>query len=58
MFIVKNHIRTEMQLMSFSKNGRTWEDSVLHDCVLGFWQRAHQKVLSNTRNFETAKTSW
>ena len=55
MFIVENNMVLELQLMSFPTCIQDLRDSVLYDCLVGFCQAAHQKLLSDTRNFETAE---
>lgn len=55
MFIVENHLRTEMQVVIFATNWRHLGDSIVYDCLNGFCKEAHQKLFSVTRNSETAE---
>ena len=55
MFIVDNHLRTEMLVVIFATNWRDLGDSILYDCLIGFCKGAHQKLLSVTWNSETAE---
>lgn len=55
MFIVENHLRMYLQLMSFATNSWDLGDSVLYDCLIVFCRATHQKLLSDRSNIETAE---
>ena len=55
MFIVENHLRMYLQLISFATSSWDLGDSALYDCLIGFCRATHQKLLSDRSNIERAE---